>query len=584
MKKQLRFALLALCLLCLGGCGKQISPREAASEAAPMRVEDVLPAFSPVERWDGGASYENVTAEALDAYTKQMEAKGFTHRHVGMCELYYTDTMILTLTVNGPEPGAYLAAWQTGRAVPDLDNVQSMTERKLLCAVNQTAEEITRKTDLRLLVCAEEVAGSSAAASDAAAGGCAMTAMLVGPCDCLPIEFASPLSQALWADLDGDGALELVVQTPGPTSGLYSLSFWAYGMEEGMPVLKATSTVCLNWGKDDRLEAQGDGIAFVHAEASYPLSIDGCRIVFSGEAPEDATLWGWSDFHCIGMRLSRVREEVAPLTVYDSSCCLIWRRTQSNGTVRAVAALSNNWETVCGMVGMERGSEGNRSVWRSDVALIETPQDLDALLGLSMEAVTEQLGTPHYDSGSGLYLPGWFTEDGLLLRLTAGSEVVSAELYDPLEDKVTAQAALPTAKASGDQIDVHCKIPSTVSNWERWEAFLERTGRGETDTVTLRVYYEEDSVYYDLTLAYDGAQYLLTDEGRTNSFQYLIVSEDEIPPAQARFRRAQHFLLSDSNAMTHTQWMAHVASSSIQPDFTPTRSLFTLYDWDGESK
>ncbi|MBQ7249540.1 MAG: hypothetical protein IJS21_05895, partial [Deltaproteobacteria bacterium] len=67
-------------------------------------------------------------------------------------------------------------------------------------------------------------------------------------------------------------------------------------------------------------------------------------------------------------------------------------------------------------------------------------------------------------------------------------------------------------------------------------------------------------------------------------FQYLIVSEDETPPAQARFRRALHFLLSDSSEMTHTQWMAHVASSSIQPDFTPTHSLFTLYDWDGESK
>ena len=177
--------MLALCLLCLGGCGKQISPREAASEAAPMRVEDVLPGFSLVERWEGGASYQNVTAEALAAYTEQMEARGFTHRHVGTCELYHADTMILTLTVNGPEPGAYLAAWQTGRAVPDLEQVREMTERNLLCAVNQTTEEITRKTDLRFLICAEEVAGSSAAASDAAEGGCAMTAMLVGPCDCL---------------------------------------------------------------------------------------------------------------------------------------------------------------------------------------------------------------------------------------------------------------------------------------------------------------------------------------------------------------------------------------------------------------
>ena len=87
-----------------------------------------------------------------------------------------------------------------------------------------------------------------------------------------------------------------------------------------------------------------------------------------------------------------------------------------------------------------------------------------------------------------------------------------------------------------------------------------------------------------MPLVYDGARYTLTDEGRVSSFQYLIVSEDENPPAQATFKRALHVLLSDSSEMTHEQWMAHIVSSSIQWDFPPTRSLFTLYDWDGETE
>lgn len=582
MKKRMQIVVFALCLLCLGGCRKPVAPEAVApTNPTPIEATGFLPDFAPVEIWDDGASYQNVRAEALAAYVKQMEAKGLTHRHVGGCELFHTDTLILTLTPNGTEPGAYLAAWQTGRAVADLDNVQGMTERKLLCAVDQTAEGITHKTDLRLLLCAEAVAGENAATSDAAEGGCVLTPMLVGPCDCLPLPFyPAGVQSQLWADVDGDGAPELMVQTPGPTSGLYTVSFRAYGMEEGMPALKATATVGLDWGKDDRLEAQGDGIAFVHGETSYPLSIEGSRIVFSGDAPQDAKQWGWLDTDCIGMSLSRVRGEVEPWTVSDSSCCLIWRRTQSDGTVEVTAALSNNWQTVSALVGIHVGQDGNRSVWRHDVTLIETPTDLEALLGLSVEELTERLGPAHYDSGSGLYLPGWFTEDGLLLRVSAGSEVMAAALYDPAENAVLAQAALPTTEASGDRIDVHLEVPSTVSNRERWEAFLERTARGEADAVTLRLYYEEDSVYFDLTLSYDGARYTLTDEGRVASYQYLIVSKDETPPAQAAYRRATHVLLSDSEEMTHEKLFAHMLSSKLNPDFPPSRSLFSLYDWD----
>lgn len=277
--------------------------------------------------------------------------------------------------------------------------------------------------------------------------------LLLGPKGCVEAQgfYGACVETPVWADLDRDGTAELLYQTVGPTSGLYTLALWAYGLEDGFPVLKASVILNLNdYYADGHLAQQDAAAAFVCDGTAYPLTMEGSLLTFAGgKLPPDVSLWGGLDFRCVGMSMAALREEVAALMVYDSSCCLIWRQPGfgADGSPEVFAAISGNWHNVSRLVSFRRGEDGTPDGWRMGVPLIETPTDLDALLGLSPDALTERLGPWHFDSGSGLYLLGWFTEDGLLLQVTAGSEAFSVSLYDPFADAVVQQAEtvqLPT--------------------------------------------------------------------------------------------------------------------------------------------
>lgn len=329
--------------------------------------------------------------------------------------------------------------------VPPLDELKSMLYiDTLLSAEDVTPPDMLEQTGMRLLQCTREEATPNAY------GFITMEQVpvfhaLLGPSGCIPVwnMFGFGVGDPLFADLNGDGIAEFVYDLPGPTSGLFTWEINAYGLEDGIPVLKATTIINLNWSDNIHLEQSGNGIAFVYAGEGYPLAIEENRIVFPEGLPAHASDWGGAEWGLVGASLKRIREQFAEWIVYDTNCCVIWRIPGggAEGSPEVFAALSKNWQTVSGLISFRFGANGKLGGLRLyDTPLIETPTDPDSLIGLTVEELEERLGPWHFDSGSGLYLLGWFTEDGLLLQVIAGTTVSSAKLYDPMKDEWLANA------------------------------------------------------------------------------------------------------------------------------------------------
>ena len=102
---------------------------------------------------------------------------------------------------------------------------------------------------------------------------------------------------------------------------------------------------------------------------------------------------------------------------------------------------------------------------------------------------------------------------------------------------------------------------------------------GQPDEITIRLFYKykNGEAGSSLGLHFDGEQFWLRDEDRLTSYKYLLVSEQNDPPAQAKYKTATHFLLSDDPKMTQERFFSHMVSSTFQPDFPATTSLFRLY-------
>lgn len=394
------------------------------------------------------------------------------------------------------------------------------------------------------------------------------------------------------ADLDGDGAQELVYLCAGPTSGLFTEGICVYGLEEGWPVLKACSIYNLNWTDELGLEREGDQVYFRYTRKTWngakyvyddlnpqrlAVTLQGQRVLLNdGELPEEIQAWGYPDWTLCGSSFQTLRQRYRAGALLDHWACLIWPAPSPYSSVQpdgslgpgVCAAVSENGLTVTGLLEWMPQADGKLFCRREGLEPIAPVEDPAALEGLNMEVLTQKLGPCHFDMGSGLYIPCWFTEDGKLLMVW---EMGRAELWDLL----AGEPLFPQEDPDRVSVDVR-EIPTATENLERWQRFLETTQRGEADAVTLRLIYSEDA--FDLELAYDGSRYTLKDGELSQSFPYLIVDDETDPPAQARFSHAIHYLLSEDPEMTQQRYFSHMVSSAWQPEFPNTRGLFSLYD------
>ena len=164
--------------------------------------------------------------------------------------------------------------------------------------------------------------------------------------------------------------------------------------------------------------------------------------------------------------------------------------------------------------------------------------------------------------------------NALLERETISGEDIRKLLDLPPAD--TGEPDGPDAPDDLDLVTVHQEvIPTRIENAERWEGFLAAAERGEADSLTLRLIYEEGT--YELDLRCDGEVFRLTDEGTTGEYKYLLASVEDTPRPGAKYRRAVHYLLSDDPDLTWEQYFSRMVSSSVLFDQAAARGLFTVY-------
>ncbi len=311
----------------------------------------------------------------------------------------------------------------------------------------------------------------------------------------------------------------------------------------------------------------------------------------------------------LGASFSKLSRQVGEDAVFSGLTCLIWQgEALPNLSSRSpeellsdpspripfvCAALSDGGETVTGLITWTSQGDGSWTCASEGIEPIEPVDDPSALEGLSAEALEEQLGPCHFDMGSGLFIPCWFTRDGKLIVFHRLSSLSFNELL-PLD-------------------------PDTVSpdepyraNLARWDAFLEKTARGEPDTITLRLDASDKlagtgvplPAYLDLLLAYNGEVYEVAEKvvyassktaGDRPRYSYLIAEVETEPspwtikletgenpsPAYIHPGPQTHYLLSDDPDMTYRRYLNNILSSISDPDFPNTMLLFSL-DHRGE--
>lgn len=613
MKRTLIAALL-LCLL-LAGCGDVVPapmptvgslPQPVAPEAQdqtpaseddetdvtpPPTVLRYLPRFTPESRWAGGAVYADVSEADVEAYVAQLEAAGFQSC---MNTVFYTDRLVFILQFMQDE-GRYSIEWFEAKQtdpVPDWALRQAReSNEEIACVLDQTPDGMYEATGLRRLLCF-----------------CGLQPMhpngeiyytceyVLGESACVPIKeyYLSLPLDPLWADLDGDGTAEYLYWTSGPTSGLNTVALWAYGTERGVPVVKAQSILNLPGG-EVRLEQDGETVSLRYAERKnnsqsgeivlqsqqlLPLRIeDGVFVLKDNRLPDNMSYWGGPFLDCTGLSFQALRERVADQLIYDAPHCIVWSGAAAASSPEAVttyAAVTGNGVSVTGYLSFQ--GQSHTGV-RNGVTPIETPDDLDALTTLDVEELEARFGPFHFDNGSGLYLAGWFTEDGKLLYLNGASGHWNVHLYDlsngetPQDDPL--ELVSENELKEPDVVTIRYADDSgTIEDKERWQAFLTATANGQPDAIIVQNVVDGEP-QAPVLLSFNGREYWL-GEGETESYRYLVVDDSYLRDPGAP-RHTVVYMLSDDPGMTNARYTAHALSSTFQPDFPPTAWLFITY-------
>ncbi|MBQ1411435.1 MAG: hypothetical protein IIY94_09185 [Oscillospiraceae bacterium] len=394
-----------------------------------------------------------------------------------------------------------------------------------------------------------------------------------------------------YGDVDGDGHVELVYLTPGPSTAIHTEAVIVFGLQNGKPVCKGSTLFYLpnaaNAGEVESSLVQGySGVCFqfrpqpeaeqdpLLESALLPVTLqDGEVLLNGGDLPQGLESLGGG----YGASFSALSLRVGDAALLRNPACLIWQETHictgSDPDLSAAestwtyAAVTGNGSTVTGMITWIEQADGSQICIPQWIEPIEPVEEQDALW-LSETKLINRFGPCHFNMSSQVSTPCWFTTDGKLLAVTPMTaaqitDLLSGEAFSPLE----ADTILVTL---GD-------TPSTVQNQARWNAFLETTSRKLPDAVTIRYGSQEDDSLY---LSYDGTAYTLFEQGSATCYQYLIIGTELLQqdtPSQAAYQSAIHYLLSDSQEMNSKKYWAHILSSTLDPDFPNTRLLFSIY-------
>ncbi|MBO4418960.1 MAG: hypothetical protein J5789_03950 [Oscillospiraceae bacterium] len=578
-------------------------PTEASPEPSP-EVAQWLPPFAPRKQWEGVAVYEKVTKDEAAVYTAKLEAAGF--QSYGKT-VFYTDRLILVLQ-STQESGCYTLEWfeaELSAPVPDLAAIQAkLPDDYLICLVDRTPDGMYEATGLRRMLCVTaDTPAESTQPAEPGGVSCHSGEYLLGKSGFVPMQgyYASHPCDPLWADLDGDGTAEYVYWTAGPTSGVFTVALWAYGTEHGIPVVKGHSIWSM-YGTVG-LEKDGAGLYLRYGELRYDrksgedvpqpeqlisLALEnGMVMPKDGALPEEVAFWGGFLFDtCMGQSFQALRERMGGFLVYESPHCIVWTdavTASSPESITTYAAMTNNGVSVTGYLSFSADHSGICA----GVTPIQTPDDLEALTTLDWPELEERFGPCHFDNGSGVYIAGWFTEDGKLLSMNGvGGTWWSVCLFDPVTgdilDRVQSWEVVENQPSEPDVVTVTTGIveKSEIKNESRWQTFLTAAEQGQPDAIAIHILFYGSGVNSERSfqLRFDGERYWLGDGEEAVAYRYLLVSVDDDLTTEEGFnlRRSIHYFLSDDPEMTYDRYFSHTFSSLDEPDFPPTVEMFSL--------
>ncbi len=475
---------LALAVLCgsFAGCTEEPSAVPTPSPSIPtLRPAEEIPegnpgpAVDPPEDYDSlpdfstdpdgsgfliTSNYSGVSSQSMDDYLAKMEAAGYrVLRGTGIwlgyadeARLLYSGREILFFGTADASSGQwYLKRFRAERTDGALTRTLQalLPDDQVICALDLTQEEVYLQTGLRRVICVTAGYGQPYLAkfdySAPKPPDFSLFPAVVGPNGLLtePYLSGTDLDCQFSADLDGDGTTEFVTMAYPFTADARPFSILAYDLEQGIPVLRSDSCFMMRDYSTPfpGLENRGGRVCLDGA----PLQLDGMRLTPEAASSPESPYSPYGASLLIpqkGMQFAALREAEADRSIWSSYDGLIVDLSEwIHPAPYLAAAFSDNGVSVTGLVTIS----GDR-VWADGVVLCQTPGNLSALLQLSRDALTAEMGPPHFhwsDYGAQLC---WFTGNGLLLRVTMENDPstvgtsVYADLYDPADGEIKQQA------------------------------------------------------------------------------------------------------------------------------------------------
>ena len=230
-----------------------------------VQYADLLPLWEPsykstqVEGCVQYFGYTNVDSEMVENYLETLEQQGFNCvRSEYNYALFREDCIILIreYMTNTYEIALWRSSGFRGKMISN-DLIAMIHERDILCSLDISPERLFQGTGMQLFVCVRDARSDEPSLLN-------REFYLVGNGKCLRLDFLD----LICADLDQDGTPELLTVEWGPTSGVFTLAFKVYGVQNGIPYLQTGWLDSLERGRFALIEENGKAY-FEYAQQYY---------------------------------------------------------------------------------------------------------------------------------------------------------------------------------------------------------------------------------------------------------------------------------------------------------------------------
>lgn len=224
--------------------------------------------------------------------------------------------------------------------------------------------------------------------------------------------------------------------------------------------------------------------------------------------------------------------------------------------------------------------DGGRAVFSSEGELLEakgiTPVKADGQIMYSdLSALTEALGQPHGDIGSGLYIPSYVTEDFRLLAYSCREDQVQSVT---VTDLLTEESGTYFLSSKWNPDLSVTMVDGCVTEGAEDMAWFHLQSGGKfaefTEFCRITIYESYEGISYTSTLTYTGEKFILSDGESEEEYRYLVYDRKDLPSG-AKYDFAEYFLLSDDPEMTSERYFDSMVSSILQTDFPRTRIVYS---------